>query len=45
MVERTKGIVSAKNRLYREQDYHFNEEVTKKRHDEITERVNDIKRI
>ena len=45
MIDRTKGIVSAKNRLYRDQDCRFNEEVTKMRHDEISERVNDIRRI
>jgi hypothetical protein len=45
MAERTKGIVSAKNRLYRDQDSRFNEDIQKKRHDEITDRVNDIRRI
>jgi len=45
MEQRTKSVVSAKNRLYRDQDLKFNEEFQKRRHDEITERVNEIRRI
>lgn len=43
MIERTKQIASAKNRLYRDRDFQFNEERAEIQNSEIAAKVRQIR--